>query len=63
MSRTTPPAEPTEVLIPVGEFIESDSHAIPVAGLLASDPELREARLTRADWQTRLDEYLATPTA
>lgn len=31
---------------------------VPLAGLLAADPELREAELTHADWTARLEEYL-----
>ena len=61
MPRAT--ATTADVEIPVGEFIESDAHAIPVAGLLASDPGLRDTRLTRAEWTARLAKYLATPTS
>ena len=54
---------PTDLPIPVGQFITDASHAIPVAGLLASDPALREAQLPRAEWEQRLADYLATPTS
>lgn len=47
-------AEPT---ITVGDFIENLSHSIPVAGLIADQPELLHAELTAADWQKRLDTY------
>lgn len=57
------PAASAEPSIDVGQFIENDAHAIPVAGLLASDPSLRDAELPRAEWQKRLADYLATPTA
>lgn len=63
MGRTTTPnpvvaAEP----VPVGAFITSAAHAIPVAGLLAAKPELRDAQLTEDEWQAELAAYLATPT-
>ncbi len=39
----------------------SASERIPMAGLLASDPELTYARHTHEEWQELLDEYLASP--
>jgi hypothetical protein len=61
MPKPAASAEPVDTPIDVGQFIENDAHAIPVAGLLASDSSLREAELTRAEWQQRLDDYLASP--
>lgn len=55
--------DPAALLIPVGQFIESDAHAIPVASLLSRKPELRDAALTLEQWRAELDADQATPTA
>lgn len=49
------------VPIPVSSFIQNASHAIPVAGLLADQPELRDELHTREEWAELLDAYLTSP--
>lgn len=61
MSRTKHAAD--EAPVPVDQFATTARLAIPVAGLLASDPDLREAELTPSEWQARLDKYLKSETA
>lgn len=44
------------------EFTSGDGAAqVPMAGLLAHDPELREAKLGPEAWGKKLQEYAATP--
>jgi hypothetical protein len=56
------PQDPADVAIPVGQFVTSAAHSIPVAGLLVWKPELVDAELTEAAWQAELDAYLTSPT-
>ena len=39
----------------------SHDRQVPLAGLLVDDPSLRGTSLTPADWQKRVDAYLAKP--
>lgn len=67
MSPTSPkpPAAPVaepEALVTVGVWVaDVPSRAIPVAGLLADQPDLAEAELSEQDWQAALDAYSKSP--
>jgi hypothetical protein len=54
-----PPAEDEqEPLIAAEDAIGPDARErVPWAGLLAAEPELRDATYTRAEWQELLDAY------
>lgn len=53
------PVDPAAVT--VNELGLSAKDSIPYAGLLAARPELAAARLTPAEWDKQLDEYLKSP--
>jgi hypothetical protein len=47
------------LLISADEVLGSDARErVPFAGLLAHEPELRDAQLPREEWQERLQAYL-----
>lgn len=52
--------EPEEVLLGHADFTTDTSHSIPMAGLLASDPDLRTAKLPESEWQARFDQYMTS---
>lgn len=59
---TEPKPKSDELAVTVDLFVGPDARrGIAVAGLLADQPDLREAELTEADWLKRLEAYLATP--
>lgn len=53
--------EQDEPTLTAAGFVASPAHAVGVAGLLADEPDLREAELTRSQWQRKLDTYLKSP--
>lgn len=58
-----PVPAPTEPTISAPDFVANDFiNNVPFAGLLSHDPKLRDAELTRTEWQKRLDAFLVTPT-
>lgn len=59
MARPTPKQD--DPGIPVVAFATDAATRVAVAGLLASDPSLADASLTRLEWQQRLDDYLTSP--
>lgn len=64
--KTPPPAdpvdEPAELTLTAEQWAAGNGPLqIPLAGLLADQPELDGVALTDSDWQARLDEYLKSP--
>ena len=60
-AKTAPPAEKVgEPLLTADDFTRDPSHAIPMAGLLASDPDLATARLTEGEWEARFHQYMTS---
>lgn len=49
------------VVIGAEQFAPDARTQIQLAGLLADQPELRDAQLTSEDWQGKLNAYLASP--
>lgn len=50
-----------EPQLSVEDFISDDARdRIPIAGLLADQPQLREEQHTRAEWQELLADYLTS---
>jgi hypothetical protein len=55
------PEEETEPKVPADEAIGSDVRArVPLAGLLADQPNLRDELHTHKEWQQLLDDYSAS---
>lgn len=55
-----PQVNPDEVLMTAQDWLPDASTAIPLSGLLASDPDLAEATKTAPAWQAALDAYLTS---
>lgn len=55
MSPTDAPAK-----ITAADFTTSATLAVPMAGLLATDPKLATAELTAEQWHKKLDAYLTS---
>ena len=54
---------PKAPVLSSGEFASTirANRRVPFAGLLASDPRLRDQKLTREAWEQRLAKYLTSP--
>ncbi len=55
------PRRTSEPGIPADSFADSPAVAIPLAGLLVDQPDLRDQLLPRSRWQELFDAYLNSP--
>jgi hypothetical protein len=50
----------SEPLLTAQDFTRDASHAVGVAGMLADDPTLADAKLTLAEWNERFAQYMTS---